>query len=133
MAEDNNREHKSRLFEYMFGSPENAEWLLSLYNAVNHTNHTDASAIRYTTIETVMYLGMYNDVSFINADEMSLYEQQSTYNPNMPVRMLQYLASLYEKHIYTTEQNKFDSTRMTLPSPKLEARRILQWWYQQAR
>ena len=39
------------------------------------------------------------DVSFILDSTMSLYEQQSTYNPNMPVRQLIYLGRLYEKYI----------------------------------
>lgn len=30
-----NREHKDRLFNFIFGSEENREWTLSLYNAVN--------------------------------------------------------------------------------------------------
>ena len=38
------------------------------------------------------------DVSFILDSTMSLYEQQSTYNPNMPVRQLIYLGRLYEKY-----------------------------------
>ena len=114
-----NTQHKDRLFTYMYGSSGNDQWLLSLYNAVRGTDYTDASAIDITTIETVMYLSMHNDVSFVIADEMNLYEQQSTYNPNMPLRMLQYLASLYEKYITQNKLNKYSSTQLSLPVPKL--------------
>ena len=35
-----NREHKDRLFSFLFGSETNKEWTLSLYNAVNETCYT---------------------------------------------------------------------------------------------
>lgn len=97
MATDN-IQYKDRLFSFLFGSEENREWTLSLYNAVNGSSYTDPSMIQITTIKEVMYLGMHNDVSFLISNEMNLYEQQSTYNPNMPVRLLQYSGNLYEKY-----------------------------------
>ena len=50
---------------------------------------------------------------------MNLYEQQSTYNPNMPVRLMQYAGNLYEKYIRQTKQNKFGKKLMHLPAPRL--------------
>ena len=85
-----NTQYKDRLFNFLFGSEENKPWTLELYNAVNGSSYTDPDAIQITTIKEVMYLGMHNDVSFLIAEEMALYEQQSTYNPNMPLRLLQY-------------------------------------------
>ena len=85
-----NKQYKDRLFNFLFGSEENKAWTLSLYNAVNGSSYTNPDAIQITTIKEVMYLGMHNDVSFLIAEDMALYEQQSTYNPNMPLRMLQY-------------------------------------------
>ena len=75
-----NREYKDRLFLFLFGREENRSWTLSLYNAVNGSDYSDPSMIQITTIEQVIYLGMHNDVSFIIGEEMSLYEQQSSYN-----------------------------------------------------
>ena len=40
-----NKEHKDRLFNYIFGSEENRKWTLQLYNAVNKSNYKDASLI----------------------------------------------------------------------------------------
>ena len=94
-----NREYKDRLFVFIFGREENKEWTLSLYNAVNGTSYMDADAIEMTTIADVIYLGMRNDVSFVIADDLNLYEQQSSYNPNMPLRLLQYLGLLYEGYL----------------------------------
>ena len=118
MAEDS-VQYKDRLFNFLFGSEENKEWTLSLYNAVNGSNYTDSSAIEITTIKEVMYLGMHNDTSFLISDEMALYEQQSSYNPNMPLRLMQYAGNLYEKYIKQRNLNKYGSTLIKLPVPKL--------------
>lgn len=73
-----NREYKDRLFKFIFGSPENKEWTLSLYNAINGTHYTDASAIEFNTIEDAVYMSMKNDLSFLFLIEniMNLYEHQ---------------------------------------------------------
>ena len=81
-----NREYRDRLFNFIFGAEENKAWTLSLYNAVNDSNYTDASLIQITTIREVIYLGMRNDVSFLISDEMNLYEQQSTFKLTVPIR-----------------------------------------------
>ena len=114
-----NVQYKDRFFNFLFGSEENRAWTLSLYNAVNGSSYTDPNAIEITTIKEVMYLGMHNDVSFLISDEMNLYEQQSTYNPNMPVRMLQYTGNLFEKYIKQRGLNKYGSNLMRLPVPRL--------------
>jgi len=114
-----NPQYKDRLFNFLFGSEENKAWTLSLYNAVNGSTYTDPSVIEITTIREVMYLGMHNDVSFLIADDMTLYEQQSTYNPNMPLRLLQYAGNLYEKYVKERKRNKYGSDLLELPVPKL--------------
>ena len=118
MAEDN-KKYKDRLFNFIFGAEENKEWTLRLYNAVNGSDYTDFEEIEITTIKEVMYLGMHNDVSFIMKDEMNLYEQQSSFNPNMPLRMLQYIGNLYEKYVTAHKMNKYGSELLELPVPKL--------------
>ena len=94
-----NREHKDRLFKMIFGRPENREWTLSLYNAVNGTDYRDASQIEFNTMEDVLYLGMKNDTSFLLDSYLNLYEHQSTVNPNAPVRSLMYLGRLWAKQL----------------------------------
>lgn len=113
------REYKDRLFNFIFGSEENKAWTLSLYNAINHTNYTDPALVQINTIKEVLYLGMHNDTSFLLTDDMNLYEQQSSYNPNMPLRMMQYAGNLYEKYIKEHELNKYGSELLQLPVPKL--------------
>ena len=114
-----NDEYKDRLFSFIFGREENRKWTLELYNAINGSHYENPDDIKITTIEEVLYLGMHNDVSFMISDEMSLYEQQSTYNPNMPVRQLQYCGYLYEKYIKENKLNKFGSRLIQLPVPRL--------------
>ncbi len=114
-----NREYKDRLFNFIFGREENREWTLSLYNAINGSDHTDASLIEFNTLGDVVYMGMKNDTSFILSNRMSVYEHQSSYNPNMPVRMLEYVGKLYSGYITKNKVNKYGSTQIMLPVPKL--------------
>ena len=113
------KDYRDRLFNFIFGNEEHPEWTLSLYNAVNHTSYTDPSLIELTTIRETLYLGMHNDVSFLIASLMNLYEQQSSYNPNMPVRLLQYAGNMYERYIVGHRKNKYGRTLIQLPVPKL--------------
>ena len=92
---------------------------MSLYNAMNGSAYEDESAIEITTMSDTVYMGMKNDVSFLVSDMLSLYEQQSTYNPNMPVRQLMYLGRQYDRYIEETRQNIYGSKQMHLPVPKL--------------
>ena len=114
-----NRDHKDRLFSFLFGSESNKEWTLSLYNAVNDTSYTDPQAILFTTIDDAVYMGMKNDLSFILFHVMNIYEQQSTYNPNMPVRQLMYAGKLYDKYIQQNKLNIYGKRIVRLPIPKL--------------
>ena len=114
-----NREHKDRLFCFLFGNKEKKEWTLSLYNAVNGTSYTEPDDIQFTTIDDAVYMGMKNDLSFILFHVMNIYEQQSTYNPNMPVRQLMYVGKLYDKYIQMNGLNIYGKKLMHLPIPKL--------------
>lgn len=51
---------------------------------------------------------MKNDVAYLVRDMLALYEHQSTFNPNLPVRGLLYFADMFRgilkgKHIYGTK------------------------------
>lgn len=119
MSESVYRDNKARLFSFIFGREENKHWTLQLYNAANGTDYSNPDEIEINTIEEVIYMGMHNDLSFIMHSDLSLYEHQSSFNPNMPVRQLMYLARLYDKYIKKTSQNIYGEKLMTLPLPKL--------------
>ena len=119
MGKKVNKKYKDRLFAFLYGKEENKSWTLSLYNAINGTDYTDENDIEITTMSDTVYMGMKNDVSCIVSDTLSLYEQQSTYNPNMPVRQLMYLGRQYDRYIKDTKQNIYSSKQMHLPVPRL--------------
>ena len=116
---DGQREYKDRLFCFLFGSEQHRDWTLSLYNAVNGSQHTDAAQIEITTMRDVLYLGMRNDVSFMICDEMNLYEQQSTFNPNMPLRMLEYAVNLLSRYVENQRRSVYSRRLIHLPTPRL--------------
>ena len=116
---DTNREYKDRLFKFIFGNPENKEWTLSLYNAINGTSYENAADIQLTTIQDAVYMKMKNDVSFLINTVMNFYEQQSTFNPNMPMRFLIYAGMVYSKYIETSPNYyEYSSTQQKAPTPQ---------------
>lgn len=113
-----NDQHKDRVFKFLFGNPDNRAWTLALYNAVNGSNYDNPNDIQFNTIDDAVYLGMKNDVSFIILNELHLWEHQSTYNPNMPMRFFIYAAKLYEKFIATSDYYPYSSVLQSAPCPK---------------
>lgn len=87
------RSYKDSLFRMLF---RDRSQLLSLYNAVNRTSYTDPEALTIVTLENAVYMNMKNDVAFLIGFELNLYEHQSTWNPNMPLRSLLYVAREYQ-------------------------------------
>ena len=115
-AQKINRKYKDRLFRFVFRDKKD---LLELYNAINGTDYHDAEELEVNTLEDVLYLGMKNDMSFLLDTSMSLYEHQSTWNENMPLRGLLYFAELYQRYL---EENGYRLTgtgrRLPLPFPR---------------
>ena len=110
-----NRKFKDTLFRKVFN---NKKDLLSLYNALNNTEHTDESLITINTIEDAIYIGYKNDISFIINSELNLYEHQSSVNPNMPVRGLIYFAELYKGYIEQNNLLIYNERLVKLPFPR---------------
>ena len=106
-----NREYKDRLFKAIFGrdSEQSKRWRLDLYNALNGTSYTNPDDLKLTTIENVIYITMKNDISFLIGSQMNLFEQQSSFNPNMPLRGLMYFAQLYQMYLSRQEKAREDS------------------------
>ena len=113
------RNYLDRLFNFIFGREEHKDWTLSLYNAVNGSHYTDPDLIEFNTVEDMLYMGMQNDTSFLISDIMSVYEHQSSYNPNMPLRMLGYSDELYSGYVTKHRLNKYGSAQLQLPVPRL--------------
>lgn len=110
-----NRKYKDRLFRKIFDNKQN---LLLLYNAINNSSYTNPEDLIITTLDDTIILSMKNDLSFIISTAMNLYEHQSTFNPNMPIRGVFYFSRLYEIYIAQHNLNIYDSKLVKLPTPQ---------------
>lgn len=106
------RNQKDTVYRMLFREPKNA---LSLYNGLNGTDYTDVMQLKFNTLENAIYMGMKNDLSFLIMNQMNLYEQQSTYTPNMPLRNLFYVADLLQVH--TRDNVLYSSKLIRIPKP----------------
>lgn len=106
------RNYKDTLFRMIFREPEE---LLKLYNAVNDTEYKDPSELEIVTLENAIYMNMKNDLAFIVDCRMSLYEQQASVNPNMPLRDLFYVAKEYQGMV--SKSSLYSARLVKLPTP----------------
>lgn len=111
-----NRKYKDRLFCILFGQDRDA--LLQLYNALNGSAYTDPGRLTVVTLDNIIYMRMVNDLAFIVVGTLNLYEHQSTYNPNMPLRFLLYIAEEYDRIIHGQDANLYGEKLVTLPTPQ---------------
>ena len=111
-----NNKFKDGVFCRLFGSAEYKENLLSLFNALNGTDYTDPDDLEINTIDDAIFMGIKNDASCILDMQMNLYEEQSTFNPNAPIRGMMYFGRLYEK--YLAGRNRYGTKLIRLPRPK---------------
>lgn len=115
MKKQLNKQYKDRVFRIVFRDKES---LLELYNAVNGTQYDDPDALEIHTLEDVIYMGFKNDISFLIGDVLNLYEHQSTWSPNLPLRGLFYFAELYRNHVKQEGRNLYSNSRIDLPLPR---------------
>lgn len=113
-----NGKYKDRLFCWIFGREENKANLLDLYNAINNTDYDDVNLIEINTIDDIIYMKMKNDISCILGSDMSLYEHQSSFNPNMPFRAFEYCAKLYDSIVTKRNYDVYGSKLLKFPTPR---------------
>ena len=107
-----NRIYKDRLYKMIFNDKKE---LLNLYNAINGTHYDNPALLTITTLDNAIYMTMENDLSFIIDMRLALYEQQSTVNPNLPLRFLMYITDIYSA--YTKDMNIYGSKKVQIPLP----------------
>ena len=107
-----NRNYKDTIFRMLFSDRKN---LLSLYNAINGTSYENPEELEIVTLENAIYMGMKNDLAFIIGTNLFLYEHQSTYTPNMPLRDLFYISAEYQKLV--NKKSLYSSTLQKIPAP----------------
>ena len=112
-ATDVQRNFKDTVFRMLFKEKKN---LLNLYNALNRTTYTNTDDLEITTLENAVYMNYKNDISFVFDFELMLYEHQSTYNPNMPLRDLLYVSSVLHNRV--KNENLYSKKLIKIPTPQ---------------
>ena len=107
-----NHQKYDHVFKIVFS---NREELLSLYNALAETAHTDPEEITVNTLEDAVFIGIKNDLSFIIDSRLNLFEHQSTINPNIPLRGLYYLSDIYKTMYSGTMLHSTKAIRLLSP------------------
>ena len=88
------RQYKDNVFCLLYRDKNN---LLDLYNGLNDTNYTNVDDLTVTTLKGGVYMKYKNDASFVFGQDLYMFEQQSSRNPNMPLRFLHYLSDVYRQ------------------------------------
>ena len=109
---DVQKKYKDTVFRMLFGKEERA---LSLYNGVNGTDYKDASSLKFNTLENAVFMNVKNDLSFVFASSVNLYEHQSTVPVNMPLRDLFYIADVWQKEFM--DKSIYSNKRTVMPNP----------------
>ena len=109
-----NKEHKNSVFSLLFSNP---DVLRELYSAIEGINLPPDIPIDINTLSDVLIKKQINDISFtIDNRLVVLIEHQSTVNNNMPLRLLLYIARIYEKIV---DRRKMYQTRLEkIPKPE---------------
>ena len=110
-----NKEYKSDVFSILLQDKKRA---MEIYNAINGTDYDDPELVEMTTLDDKSFsLTVRNDASFILDANLSLYEHQSTYCPNMPLRDLLYFASIIQKQIKAQKRDIYGGRILKIPVP----------------
>ena len=112
-----NRRYKDSVFADLFGEDKNAKKnFLALYNTLYAANYHSTSILKNIRLKQTMYMSFANDVSYLVDNKIIvLAEHQSTVNPNMPLRCLEYVTRLYE-HIQNP-RDRYSRTLKKIPIP----------------
>ena len=113
-----NRRYKDSVFVDFFSEDRTAKAnFLALYNALHGTNYQSTAILKNMRLKQVLYMSFANDVSYLVDNKIIvLAEHQSTINPNMPIRCLEYVARLYEQFYKSKE--KYSRKQLAIPTPE---------------
>ena len=66
-------------------------------------------------LENAIYMNVHNDISFVIANQIQMYEHQSTVPINMPLRDLFYIADILQKTV--ADKTIYGSRPLMIPNP----------------
>lgn len=112
------RKAKDSVFTHLFSEP---KYLLELYKTLHpEDTETTENDIKDVTIQNVITDNMYNDLGFFVRDTLViLLEAQSTWSPNIVIRVLLYLAQTYNNYFTEKGLDLYASKKVALPKPEL--------------
>jgi hypothetical protein len=114
IMENVNREHKNSVFSSLFSDP---DVLRELYSAIEGVTIPPDTPVDINTLTDILYKDQINDVSFtIDSRLVVLIEHQSTINDNIPLRLLMYVARIYEKIV--NRKKLYQAKLEKIPSPE---------------
>ncbi len=115
-----NPKYKDRLFCTIFGREKYKKYALDLYNAVNGSNYSynRLRDLEIISLDDAIYIKMKNDVAYLMAGNIALYEHQSSINPNMPIRGFIYFGELYSKILKREGARIYNKTLVKIPTPQ---------------
>lgn len=109
-----NRNFKASIFSDLFSNP---DILRELYCALEGVTLPDNIPVTINTLEDVLFMDQINDISFeIDGKLVILIEHQSSINPNIALRLLMYIARVYEK--ITDDKNLYSEKQIPVPRPE---------------
>ncbi len=109
-----NRLYKDRLFKFIFSDK---KYALSLFNLLTDSNYTNPDELQITTLKDAFYMSMRNDLSILVHFTHVFAEQQSTFGPNTPLRLLIYVTDSYLSYIELMDIDLFSSKQQYIPKP----------------
>jgi hypothetical protein len=109
-----NIKYKASVFSSVFSDP---DILRELYGALEGVTLPPDIEVTINTLQDVLFKDRINDISFtIGGKLVVLIEHQSTINPNIALRLLIYIAEIYEK--ITEKKNIYSSHLIRIPRPE---------------
>jgi hypothetical protein len=109
-----NNRYKDSVFSFLFSDP---DVLRELYCALEGVSLPPDVPVAINTLGDVLFMERMNDISFTIGDKLViLIEHQSTINPNMALRLLMYIARVYEKIL--GDKNIYSTKALRVPRPE---------------
>ena len=100
------------MFSMLLEDPRNA---LDVYNALNGSAYDDPEKVEIVQLDHGISLSVRNDAAFIVESYLNIYEHQSTYSPNMPLRcMIYYVEQIRD---LLKKRDLFSRYRIQIPTP----------------
>ena len=109
---------KDSVFIDLFAIP---KYLLELYQTLHPEDHeTVETDLKITTAKCILAGHIYNDLGFMAGDKLiMLVEAQSTWSPNIVVRLLIYVAQTLNNYFTERKILLYKDSKVRFPKPEL--------------